>query len=248
MKLGRTILKIREREHMSQEEFAQRYHVTRQTISNWENEKNYPDLETLVKISEDSGISIDYMLKDNIEIVQSIDKKLKHLKWFKLGTLAMVSIGLIFLGYIGVQNHKQDILVKSFDTALTNLGFEKMGDNYSLLSGKTKFDVYMFERPQGLGWNQNILDKDKCIVGTIDNDLNTVVTIRRDNKFITLNIAKNRSLNSDSALNEYSLDKNGDVKHKDNMTKEDLELYGLLENDIKLSVKKLNNMYTDIYG
>lgn len=62
---------------MSQEEFAQRYHVTRQTISNWENEKNYPDLETLVKISEDSGISIDYMLKDNIEIVQSIDKKLK---------------------------------------------------------------------------------------------------------------------------------------------------------------------------
>ena len=35
---------------MSQEEFAQRYHVTRQTISNWENEKNYPDLETLVKI------------------------------------------------------------------------------------------------------------------------------------------------------------------------------------------------------
>ena len=32
------------------------------------------------------------------------------------------------------------------------------------------------------------------------------------------------------------------------MTKEDLELYGLLENDIKLSVKKLNNMYTDIYG
>ncbi len=61
---------------MSQEEFAQRYHVTRQTISNWENEKNYPDLETLVKISEDSGISIDYMLKDNIEIVQSIDKNL----------------------------------------------------------------------------------------------------------------------------------------------------------------------------
>ena len=28
---------------MSQEEFAQRYHVTRQTISNWENEKNYPE-------------------------------------------------------------------------------------------------------------------------------------------------------------------------------------------------------------
>lgn len=39
MKIGETILKLREAKQMSQEEFAQHYHVTRQTISNWEKEK-----------------------------------------------------------------------------------------------------------------------------------------------------------------------------------------------------------------
>ena len=52
MKIGETILKLREEKKMSQEEFAQYYHVTRQTISNWEKEKNYPDLQTLVKNQE----------------------------------------------------------------------------------------------------------------------------------------------------------------------------------------------------
>ena len=39
MKIGETILKLREEKKMSQEEFAQYYHVTRQTISNLEKEK-----------------------------------------------------------------------------------------------------------------------------------------------------------------------------------------------------------------
>ena len=38
MKIGETILKLREEKKMSQEEFSQYYHVTRQTISNWEKE------------------------------------------------------------------------------------------------------------------------------------------------------------------------------------------------------------------
>ena len=45
MKIGETILKLREEKKMSQEEFAQKYHETRQTISNWEKEKNYTDIQ-----------------------------------------------------------------------------------------------------------------------------------------------------------------------------------------------------------
>ena len=67
MKLGRTILKIREREHMSQEEFAQRYHVTRQTISNWENNKNYPDVKSLLLLSSVFNVSLDILIKGDLE-------------------------------------------------------------------------------------------------------------------------------------------------------------------------------------
>ena len=41
MKIGESIKAIREREGMSQEEFAKLYSVTRQTISNWENEVSH---------------------------------------------------------------------------------------------------------------------------------------------------------------------------------------------------------------
>ena len=37
MTLGNNIQKIREEAHLSQEEFAERFQVSRQTISNWEN-------------------------------------------------------------------------------------------------------------------------------------------------------------------------------------------------------------------
>ena len=63
MKLGQTIISIRKERKMTQEEFARIFHVTRQTVSNWENEKSYPDLETLVRISEEFQISLDAMLK-----------------------------------------------------------------------------------------------------------------------------------------------------------------------------------------
>ena len=63
MELGKRIIEIRKQHGLTQEEFAERYHVTRQTISNWENGKSSPDLETLVSMSEDFNVSLDAMLK-----------------------------------------------------------------------------------------------------------------------------------------------------------------------------------------
>lgn len=64
MNLGKTILNIRKERNLTQEEFAQLFHVTRQTVSNWENEKSYPDLGTLVEISNQFSISLDKLIKE----------------------------------------------------------------------------------------------------------------------------------------------------------------------------------------
>ena len=61
MTLGSNIQKIRKEEHLSQEDFAEMFHVSRQTISNWENSKSYPDLETIIKISDSFQISLDIL-------------------------------------------------------------------------------------------------------------------------------------------------------------------------------------------
>ena len=50
MSIGNKIYILRKKYKMSQEQFASLFFVTRQTVSNWENEKNFPDLQILIKI------------------------------------------------------------------------------------------------------------------------------------------------------------------------------------------------------
>lgn len=83
--IGKQILSIRKERQLTQEEFGRLFHVTRQTVSNWENEKSYPDLQVLVDMSDQFGISLDVLLKEDSKMVKTIDKermlsKIKHAK------------------------------------------------------------------------------------------------------------------------------------------------------------------------
>ena len=73
MNVGQTILNIRKEYHYTQEDFAELFHVTRQTVSNWENEKSYPDLQTLVDISDRFDISLDKILKEDKNMVENLN-------------------------------------------------------------------------------------------------------------------------------------------------------------------------------
>lgn len=73
MNIGIRIIEIRKQKNMTQEDFAKIFHVTRQTVSNWENEKSYPDLQTLVQISNEFNVSLDTMLKEDMNMVKKID-------------------------------------------------------------------------------------------------------------------------------------------------------------------------------
>ena len=77
MQLGQMIVQIRKEQGLTQETFAKKFGVTRQTVSNWENEKSYPDLYTLVKISDEFNVSLDILLKGDSGMVKNIDKKIK---------------------------------------------------------------------------------------------------------------------------------------------------------------------------
>lgn len=67
MELGNHIKHYRNEKGLSQEELAERVYVTRQSISNWENNKNYPDINSLVLLSEVFEISIDNLIKGDLE-------------------------------------------------------------------------------------------------------------------------------------------------------------------------------------
>ncbi|WP_225430749.1 helix-turn-helix transcriptional regulator [Levilactobacillus brevis] len=110
---------LRRQSNLTQEALAQKLHVTRQTVSTWETGKNMPSLETLHALSQLFNISLEKLLF-NEEIAMKKDKepslatqidhdvklKSRYRRWtFGLGgliVLALVSIGILCLGYIKV--------------------------------------------------------------------------------------------------------------------------------------------------
>ncbi|MEF2763738.1 MAG: helix-turn-helix transcriptional regulator [Mediterraneibacter sp.] len=63
MELGTQIRKYRNERTLSQEALAEKVYVSRQTVSNWENDKSYPDVNSLVLLSEVFEISLDQLIK-----------------------------------------------------------------------------------------------------------------------------------------------------------------------------------------
>lgn len=62
MEFSDQIKQLRKENHLTQEEMAQKLSVTRQAISNWENDRNLPDLEMLIMIREVFNISLDQLI------------------------------------------------------------------------------------------------------------------------------------------------------------------------------------------
>ena len=108
MELGNHIKHYRNEKGLSQEELAERVYVTRQTISNWENNKNYPDINSIVLLSEVFEISIDNLIKGDLEqmkneINSEEVKKLNFYSWMMAIIFLIAIISLIpMLKFIGL--------------------------------------------------------------------------------------------------------------------------------------------------
>ena len=64
MDIGNKLQRARTKANLTQEQVAETLGVSRQTISNWENEKTYPDIKSVVTLSDLYQVSLDYLLKD----------------------------------------------------------------------------------------------------------------------------------------------------------------------------------------
>ena len=80
MDIGSRIKKYREEQNISQEELALKIFVSRQTISNWETDKSYPDIKSLIMLSNIFNVSLDNFIKKDIEEMRKIidSKKVKE--------------------------------------------------------------------------------------------------------------------------------------------------------------------------
>ncbi|WP_276908240.1 helix-turn-helix transcriptional regulator [Peptoniphilus duerdenii] len=96
MELGNKIKYYRGEKEFSQEELAERVYVSRQTISNWENNKSYPDINSIVLLSEVFEISIDNLIKGDVEQMKKEinSEEVKKLNFYAtmMGILMLVAL------------------------------------------------------------------------------------------------------------------------------------------------------------
>ncbi len=98
MELGGQIKRYRTRLGLSQEELADRIFVTRQSVSNWENGRTYPDLQSLLRLSDLFGLSLDELIKGDIETMKEEINRLEIQKMNRWGgILALLMLTLMLL-------------------------------------------------------------------------------------------------------------------------------------------------------
>lgn len=102
MKFGDHLRQARLQKGVTQQQVADNFYVTRQTISSWENETTYPDIMNLIQSSDYYHISLDKLLKEDSGM-QDYLKKQDVLKSIKPISIVLLIIDLLFLGVITLQ-------------------------------------------------------------------------------------------------------------------------------------------------
>ena len=111
MELGKQIKKYRSEVSLSQDALAEKIYVSRQTISNWENDKSYPDVNSLVLLSEVFHVSLDQLIKGDVEMMKEQINKKDKMRFEHLSQMFTVMFFIVmvtpiplvhFLSYVGI--------------------------------------------------------------------------------------------------------------------------------------------------
>lgn len=146
-KVSKLIKEIRKKHNLTQKEFAEKYNITYQAVSKWENGKNLPDMMLLKQISNDFNISLD-------DILEGKYKTKKQLNMFVIIILIIFLSGLIIFFII---NKKEDFKFKTITTECEN--FKISG----IISYSTKKSAIYIDRVEYCGGNdQETYQKIEC--------------------------------------------------------------------------------------
>lgn len=97
MNLSKQIKKYRERDGYSQEYLAEKLYVSRQSISNWENDKSLPDIHNLLMMCELFNVTLDDLVKGTIPFVPDI-KAQRSLNLWTYVMLIFMTLAAILMG------------------------------------------------------------------------------------------------------------------------------------------------------
>ncbi|HEM6117203.1 helix-turn-helix domain-containing protein [Streptococcus pluranimalium] len=88
MKFHNRLVDLRKEKGLSQEELAEKLYVSRQTISNWERGRTYPDINSLLLIATFFDVSLDNLIKGDVDIMKHQVDQSQFKKWLIVGGIS----------------------------------------------------------------------------------------------------------------------------------------------------------------
>lgn len=170
---GKLIKEIRKKNNLTQKNLADKYNVTYQAVSKWENGKNMPDVSLIKEISKDFNVSMD----DLLEGKYNTKKKVGYIKWIILGSVAVIiSIILII-----ILNKDNDFEFKTLSSNCDNFNISG-----SISYNKNKSAIYVTNITYCGEEDNNIYKKIECTLYEKDNNMNTKISSYTYDNDITL--------------------------------------------------------------
>lgn len=101
MDLGEKIRDQRKKAGLSQEQLAEKLNVSRQAITKWETNKGIPDISNLIALSDEFGLSLDELIKEDGAVKKKIISDSSAKKWHILVIVYLLAI-LAYIAYFVV--------------------------------------------------------------------------------------------------------------------------------------------------
>lgn len=144
MEIGKKIKQKRTELGITQEVLAERVNVARSTISNWEIGRNYPDIQTIVLLSDELDISLDELLKGDKVVVKKIanDTKVRKKNKVLITILSITLITLVILFVWVASGRPGGLKMISELDEIEVVSLEKESDKYILTVKPVELPVY----------------------------------------------------------------------------------------------------------
>lgn len=88
MELHQRLIDLRKARGLSQEELAEKLYVSRQTISNWERGRTYPDINSLLLMATFFDVSLDNLIKGDVDFMKHQVDQSQFKKWLIIGGIS----------------------------------------------------------------------------------------------------------------------------------------------------------------
>lgn len=163
MQIGNKIKKYRESLNLSQEELADKIFVTRQTISNWETDKNYPDIKSISLLCNLFDVSLDQFIEGDIEEMKKIISEKEMSDYNRISIVFTIEMLVMLISAYPLLKLAKIIgliiwIIISTITLITALKIEKIYKKYDV---RTYKEIVAFTEGKSLSKTEIIEEKAK---------------------------------------------------------------------------------------